>query len=99
MPQTGDERYCGTHTRCYFDQQWDVIYTEDDQFYWRDKVNHVTYDCNSSQNGTALPDEPGKVVKLFDDEEEDARWEEAACDEIYLPFLPNFPLDTLPKSV
>lgn len=76
MPEIGEEIYCGGHTRCYFDEQWDAIHTDDGRFYWRDKKNHITYDCNSTEEEDCSDDGLGKVVLLFDNEEEDAVWDD-----------------------
>jgi len=71
MAERGDERDCGGYTRRYHDEQWDLIITDSGEYYWRDKENHVTYECDSSLIGTVVWDQLGDEVDMFDDEDED----------------------------
>lgn len=75
MAERGDERDCGGYTRRYYDEQWDLIIASDGDYYWRDKENHVTYECDSSVIGTVVWDQLGDEVDMFDDEDEDEMWD------------------------
>jgi|GEM_PF-2015744 len=73
MAEHSDEHDCGGYTRRYYDEQWDLIITGDGDYYWRDKENHITYECDSSVIGTVVWDQLGDKVDMFDDEDE--MWE------------------------
>jgi len=76
MAERGEERDCGGYTRRFHDEQWDLIIADDGEYYWRDKENHVTYECDSSFIGTVVWDQLGDEVDMFDDDEEDEMWDE-----------------------
>ncbi len=76
MADNGDEKYCGGYTRRYHDNKWDLIISDDGDYYWRDKINHTTYECDSSFTGTSLYNQLGDEVDKFDDDDEDEMWDE-----------------------
>lgn len=76
MAEHGDERDCGGYTRRYYDEQWDLIIAGDGENYWRDKENHITYECDSSFMGILRDDMIGDEVDMFNDEDEDGIWDD-----------------------
>lgn len=75
MANYGDEKDCGGYTRRYYDSKWDLIISNDRNYYWRDKENHQTYECDSSVIGTTGKKQLGNQVEMFDDDNEDDSWE------------------------
>lgn len=80
MAFKGEEHDCGGYTRRYYDEQWDLIISNDGDYYWRDKWSHTTYECDSSVMGTFLNNQLGGIVDKFDDEYEDGIWEDDNSD-------------------
>jgi hypothetical protein len=76
MASFGDEHDCGGYTRRYYDSQWDLIIGSRGDKYWRDKWNHVTYECDDSVSGTLIHNQIGAQVDDFDDEDEDEMWDD-----------------------
>jgi len=74
MANYGDEKDCGGYTRRYYDSRWDLIISSDNEYYWRDKVRHQTYECDSSAMGSVFKNQFGDKVDMFNDENEDDIW-------------------------
>lgn len=82
MAQCGDEKDCGGYTRRYYDSKLDEIISADGEYFYRDKINHVTYECKGDFIDLLLTNQLGDVVDMYDDEDEDEIWDEEDDEEI-----------------
>lgn len=76
MATYGDEKNCGGYIRRYYDSQWDLIISEDDKYFWRDKFNHVTYECKTDVVDELTTDQLGEIVDKYNDDDENGIWDE-----------------------
>jgi len=76
MATYGDEKDCGGYIRRYYDSKWDLIISEDDEYFYRDKLNHITYMCKEDLSDKILTNQLGNVVDKYDDDDEDEIWNE-----------------------
>lgn len=80
MATYGDEKDCGGYIRRYYDSKWDLIISDDDEYFYRDKLNHITYECKDDLSDKILTNQLGNVIDKYDDDDEDEIWDDVEDD-------------------